>query len=187
MKKISYLVICAVITLLFVVPAREACSQKLELSGFLIDTHGDSLVARFSIDIDDMEKIKAALDDGSKLALICDVRLLKSRMFLWDQSLARQEIEIGLEKDLLSKEYDIIFPDRKKSLVNFGTSDFLDQFADMQARLLPLDSMEPDRKYAVRIEARLVSKGVPSWIKRTLFFWSWDLAGSIRYEMEFSL
>jgi hypothetical protein len=187
MKKLSYPVICAVIILLLVVPAREACSQKLELSGFLIDTHGDSLVARFSIEIDDMEKIKAALDNGSKLALICDVRLLKSRTLLWDQALARQEIEIGLEKDLLSKEYDIVFPDQKKSLVNFERNDFLDQFGDMQARLLPLDSMEPDRNYAVRIQVRLISRGVPNWIKRTLFFWSWDLAESIRYEMEFSL
>ncbi len=187
MKKLLYPIVCTVMILLLLVPAREASSQRLDLSDFLIDTYGDNLLARFSIEIDDLEKIRTALDNGSKLALICDIRLLKNRMLLWDQSLAHQEIEIGLEKDLLSEEYNIIFPGQKKILGSFEESDFLNQFGDMQAELLPLDSLEPDQKYIARIQVRLISRGVPNWIKRTLFFWSWDLAKSIRYEMEFSL
>jgi len=173
--------------LLLMMPAKEAGSQRLDLSSFLIDTHDDHLLARFSIEVDNFEKVKSALDNGSKVALICDVSLLKDRPLIWNLSLADKEIEVGLEKDLLSGDYRIIFPSQKRNLSNFDEKDFLSQFGDMSVELLPLEKLEPDQKYIVRIQVKLMSKGVPKWIKRTLFFWSWDLAKSIRYEMKFSL
>ncbi len=173
--------------LMLLFPAREADAQRLDLSSFLIDTYGDNLLARFSIEVDDFEKIKAALDNGSKVALICDVSLLLKRILFWDLPIAGRVIEIDLEKDFLSGGYNVIFPEQKRSLSSFEESDFLEIFGDMNVELLPLDKLEPGQKYAVRIQVKLISRGVPKWIKRTLFFWSWDLAGSIRYEMEFSL
>ena len=166
---------------------REVHCQRLDLSSFLIDTQEDSLLARFSIDIDDFERIKTALDNGSKVALLCDVSLFRNRVLFWDLSLAGRQVEVGLEKDLLSGEYLIAFPGQKRRLINFEINDFHELFSDMNIELLPLDRLEPGQKYIVRIQVKLISKGVPKWIKRTLFFWNWDLARSIRYEMEFSL
>jgi len=187
MKKLLIPILSVVMVFLLLIPAREASSQRLDLSSFLIDTYGDNLLARFSLEVDDFEKIKTALDNGSKVALLCDVKVLKNRVLFWDMPLEGREIEVGLEKDLLSGNYNIIFPNQRRILSSFEESDFLEQFGDMHIELLPLDKLEPGQKYIVRIQVKLISRGVPKWIKRTLFFWSWDLARSIRYEMEFSL
>jgi hypothetical protein len=186
MKKHLFLML-AMAMFLFMAPVKEAGSQRLDLSSFIIDTYGDKLMARFSIEIENFEKIKTALDNGSKVALLCDVSLLRNRALIWDVTLGGTEIEVGLEKDLLSGDYKILFPHQTISLSNFEESDFLDQFKEMKVELVPLEKLEAGQRYVVRIQVKLISKGVPKWIKRTLFFWSWDLARSIRYDMEFSL
>ncbi|WP_028574515.1 DUF4390 domain-containing protein [Desulfonatronovibrio hydrogenovorans] len=162
-------------------------AQRLDLSNFFIDTYEGRLVARFSVEVDDFERVRTALDNGTKVALVCNVDLLRSRVLLRDKSLLSKEIEVGLEKDLLSGEYVINFPAHRRSLPSFDHDDFTKLFHAMDAILLPIEDLDIGRKHVVRIEARLISKGVPKWIKRTLFFWSWDLASSIRYDMEFSL
>ncbi len=186
MKKLFPILLTVVIVFLLI-PDREANSQKLDLSSFLLETYEDNLQTRFSVEVDDFEKIKTALDNGSKVALLCDVSIFKNRIIFWNMSVEDREIEIGLEKDLLSGKYNIIYPDQKRSLDSFEKSDFLEQFGDMKIELVPMDMLESGQKYTVRIQVKLISRGVPKWIKRTLFFWSWDLARSIRYEMEFSL
>ncbi len=186
MKKIIFPVCLLLTALLFLLPAREASGQRLDLSSFLIDTYGDTLVARFSITLDNFDKVKSALDNGSKVALLCNVSLLKDRVFFWDQPMVEKDIEIGLEKNLLSGGYVVFLPNQTRNLDVFEKDIFIELFGDMNVELLALDKLNPDQKYIVRTQARLISKGVPKWIKRTLFFWSWDLAKSIRYEMRFT-
>ena len=186
MKKILFPVCFIFPVLLLLLPVRDASAQRLDLSSFLIDTYGDTLLARFSITLDDFDKVKSALDNGSKVALLCNVSLLKDRVFFWDQPMMQRDIEIGLEKNMLSGGYVVIFPSQTRNLDIIDKDIFHELFGNMNVELLTLDKLEPGQKYIVRTQARLISKGVPKWIKRTLFFWSWDLAKSIRYEMRFT-
>ncbi|MFP4083710.1 MAG: DUF4390 domain-containing protein [Desulfonatronovibrio sp.] len=187
MKKQFMPVLISVMMLLFLAQSKPVFSQSLDLSSFILDTRENNLLARFSIDVDDFETILTALENGAELALVCDVTVLEDRALFWDQAIADKKINIEMEKDLLAGGYIIVFPDQKRVLDSFGKKEFLELLADMDAELLALDALQTDKKYIVRIQAKLISRSVPKWIKRTLFFWSWDLARSIRYEMEFSL
>ncbi|MFP4108387.1 MAG: DUF4390 domain-containing protein [Desulfonatronovibrio sp.] len=180
-------VLISVMMLLFLAQSKPVFSQSLDLSSFILDTRENNLLARFSIDVDDFDTILTALENGAELALVCDVTVLEDRALFWDQAIADKKINIEMEKDLLAGGYIIVFPDQKRVLDSFGKKEFLELLADMDAELLALDALQTDKKDIVRIQAKLISRSVPKWIKRTLFFWSWDLARSIRYEMEFSL
>ncbi|RQD59747.1 DUF4390 domain-containing protein [Desulfonatronovibrio magnus] len=185
--KFRYILIFLAIFCFSLLLPQRGSAQSLELSSFVIDTRGEYLTARFSIDVEEFNYMKSYIDSGSKLAIIYDVKLLKKRMFFPDFPLSSQQHEVGLEKDLLSGQYVVLYPDERKTMDSFEEYDFVKIFEGIDVPLAPLIELEPGRKYVVRIQIRLISKGVPKWIKRTLFFWSWDLAKAIRYEMEFSL
>ena len=187
MKAIQLILPVLILALMLIIAAGDCRAQSLDLSGFVVDTRQGKLAATFSLDVQDFEKIKAALDRGSKLALVCRASLLKGRLIIRDRSLAERMIEIGLEKDLLSGQYSIFFPEKRLSLSSFEQEDFIRHFSDISLELFPLDNLVPEQKYIVRIELQLISREIPNWIKRILFFWNWDMVRPVRYEMEFSL
>lgn len=187
MKKQFIVILIPIMMLVFLVQSKPAFSQNLDLSSFLLDTRGNNLLARFSVEVDEFDKILTALENGSKLALVYDVSVLEDRTLFWNQTIVNKKINIEFEKDLLAGDYVVFFPEQKRTLNSFGKKDFLELFAGLDTELLALDKLKTGKKYIVRIQVKLISRGVPKWVKGTLFFWSWDLASSIRYEMEFSL
>ncbi|MFO7728130.1 MAG: DUF4390 domain-containing protein [Desulfonatronovibrio sp.] len=187
MKKQFIFILISIMMPVFLVQSKPAFSQNLDLSSFVLDTRENNLLARFSVEIDDFDKIASALENGAELALVCEVSVLENRTLFWDQAIVHKKINIEMEKNLLAEDYIVVFPDQKRTLDSFGKKEFLELFEDMDIELLPLEPLQTEKKYIVRIQVKLISRSIPKWIKRTLFFWSWDLAGSIHYEMEFSL
>lgn len=165
----------------------EARSSNLDLSDFIVDTQDDHLVVRFSIEMDDLTKIESLLDNGSEIALIYQVKVFKKYSFFPNYLLVSREVEVEFEKDLISGNYDIFYPDHTKKTDTLELEDFNNLFNDVTVSLLPMENFELQQDYIARFQARVISKNIPTWIKRTLFFWSWDLDKSIQYEMEFSL
>lgn len=182
----NIIVLCLLVLFISLLPGRLA-AQQLELSSFFLDTRGDRLSAGFSLEMDDFSRVKQSLDDGAKLELIYEVRVIKNVILFPDFSLASKKVNIGLEKDLISGDYEIHFPGRKKVVPEFTREDFTELFSNVSVPLISLEQLENNETYIIRIQARLTSTEVPKWIKKTLFFWSWDLVDSLHYEMEFNL
>lgn len=189
MLKIKYNILTLFFLGLLVVltSVQEAGSSDLDLSDFIVETQDDHLVVRFSIEMDDLEKIKSLLDNGSDIALIYQVKVFKKYSFFPNYLLVSREVEVELEKDLISGSYGIFYPDHTRKTDSLELEDFNNLFNDVTVSLLPMEKFELQQDYIARFQARVISKNIPVWIKRTLFFWSWDLAESIKYEMEFSL
>ncbi|MFW6005433.1 MAG: DUF4390 domain-containing protein [Desulfonatronovibrionaceae bacterium] len=184
MKKIFFLSLLVVFCALQ--PAGQQ-AQQLELSSFFLNTRGDRLSAGFSLEMDDFSRVKKSLDEGAKLELIYEVRVIKNVFLFPDFSLASKEVNIGLAKDLISGDYKILFPGRKKVVPEFTRKDFTQLFSNISVPLISLEQLEDNETYLIRIQARLTTTEVPKWIKKTLFFWSWDLVDSLHYEMDFNL
>lgn len=188
MLRIKHKIYFSLFFILFVLaPVGEARSSHLDMSDFIVDTQDEHLVVRFSIEMDDMTKVESLLDNGSEVALIYQVKVFKKYSFFPNYLLVKREVEVEFEKDLISGNYDIFYPDHRKRTNRLELEDFNSLFSNITVSLLPLESFELQQDYIARFEARMISKNIPTWIKRTLFFWSWDLAKSVRYEMEFSL
>ncbi len=170
----------------FLLHAGNVRAQTLDFSSFLIDTHKDHLVAVFSIDIQDFEKIRDAMHDGNKMSMHCSIQLYRHRTLFWNKKIHEKTIVIDLEKDLLTGEYLIIFPDKTYKLQELKEDSFDALFKDMSINLSPLEKITPGRNYRLQIGIRVISRDVPKWIKATLFFLPWDIIKEVKYEMDFS-
>ncbi len=182
----KYIFTVVVVTGLLFLHTNDSRAQPLDFSSFLIDTQEDYLVAMFSIDIEEFEKIQEALHDGKKISMICTIRLQRHRTLFWNKNIQEKTIEIGMEKDLLSEEYMIKFPDKTYTLKNMQEDSFDTIFKNINIKLAPLKELIPERKYRLHIGIRVVNRDVPQWIKSTLFFLSWDVVPQVLYEKEFS-
>jgi len=166
---------------------QDARSQKLDLSSFLVDTQEEYLVARLSLHVYDFENIKHILDNGGKMTMLCTATLFRQRTLLWNRKLDSREIEIDLQKDLLTGEYIVKHPEKRIRMQKLSEDDFLSLFEQVTIKIAPWSELRPEQKYSLRVNVRLISRDVPQWIKRILFFWSWDVAKGVQYETGFTL
>jgi len=182
----KYILVFFVFTGMSFLHVYESRAQPLDFSSFLIDTQEDYLVAMFSIDIEEFEKIQKALHDGNKISMICTIKLKRHRTLFWNKNIQEKTIEVDMAKDLLSEEYMIKFPDKTYTLKKLQEDSFDALFENISIKLAPLEELMPQRDYKLHIGIRVISKDVPQWIKSTLFFLSWDVVPEVRYEKEFS-
>ncbi len=183
---LKYIFIVAVVIGLSFLHAYDSRSQPLDFSSFLIDTQEEYLVAMFSIDTQEFEKIQEALHDGNKISMICTIKLKRHRTLFWNKNIREKTIEVDMEKDLLSEEYMIKFPDKTFTLKELQEDSFDALFENISIKLASLEELIPEREYRLHIGIRVISRDVPQWIKSTLFFLSWDIVPEVRYEKEFS-
>jgi len=183
---LKYIFIFSIVIGVSFFQTEDSKAQPLDFSSFLIDTQEDYLVAMFSIDIEDFEKIQEALHDGNKITMICTIMLKRHRTLFWNKKIREKTIEVDMEKDLLSEEYRIKFPDQTYTLKKIQEDSFDKIFENIGVKLAPLEELIPGRKYRLNLGIRVISRDVPQWIKTTLFFLSWDIVREVNYEMEFS-
>lgn len=183
---LKYIFVVAVITGISFLYTHDSRAQTLDFSSFLIDTQEDHLVAMLSIDVEEFENLQQSLHEGNKLSMICTVNLQRHRNLFWNKNIREKTIEIDMEKDLLSEEYIIKFPDKTFTLKELQEDSFDELFEGISIKLAPLEELVPGRKYRLQIGIKVISRDVPQWIKATLFFLSWDIIPEVRYEMEFS-
>ncbi len=168
-------------------PSPEVRSQSLELSSFYVDTHQEYLAARFSIKVEKFEEIKQALDNGTKMTMQSNLTLYRKRSLIWDEKLHTSTLDIEMEKLLLSGEYMINYPDRETRIRELDKEQFVSLFQGLSNELVPSDSLDPEEDYYVEVEIRLKTRDAPQWIRGILFFWSWDAAQGVKYEMDLSM
>lgn len=183
---LKYIFFIAVVTGLSLLYTYESRSQTLDFSSFLIDTQEDHLVAMLSIDVEEFEKIQKSLHEGNKISMIFTVKLYRHRTLFWNKNIREKTIEVEMEKDLLSEEYIVKFPDKTFTLQELQEDSFDALFEDISIKLAPLEELIPGREYRLQVGIRVISRDVPQWIKTTLFFLSWDIVREVSYEMEFS-
>jgi len=169
--------------LVFLAPA-GALAQDISLSNLIIDNNGGNISVRFGLEFANPLAVEAAVNDGAELALICNARLIAKRDYWIDREIGRAETVSPVRKSA-SGLYSITTPGG--TLTGNDFSDLLARaFEDFSMVLGPWNILSHGEAYSLSMEIRLERQNVSPWLKKSLFFWSFDAAPPARYRLDFS-
>ncbi len=164
-----------------------ANAASLNLKNLVLDNQAGAIMARFGLDLKGDTETEAALENGIKLKLVCKASLYLHRTMWPDSKIASKIYTDKLSYDSLSKEFilkksrnNIVLRDKKITLLlqNGWNSIVMD--------LGPWSSLKRGEQYILKLDVHLDQTDIPQWLKKTLFFWSWDIVPSTTYQLEFT-
>jgi hypothetical protein len=164
------------------------CAEQLELRNLVLDNEKGGIQLRFGIIVDEEELLKEYLqEDGYTLRLRCRAQLLKTRTLWWDEGLAENEIVFELSCNQLSQQYTLrnLGGGEKATAEDLGNM-LRKQWHHLTIRLGEWRNLTKRESYAVELDVTLRRANVPMWLRKALFFWSWDVVSSRRYRMDFT-
>jgi len=160
-------------------------TQNLTLSNFVMDNQQGNVTLRFSLAIDDVESLRALLQDGSLLALKCRAKLARKRGHWLSKTLVDVEARHLLSGNSLTHEF-LLEQDQVKTLRNKSLAALLAEgWNHMEINLGPFSLLERGQSYAVELEVSLLQADVPAWMRWALFFKSWEVAPAAGYRLDF--
>jgi hypothetical protein len=163
-----------------------ALAQSLELSNLVVDNKAGSLTAHFGVSVDGVAVLAESLRNGATLALSCKARLSKKSGLFGSPQIAAAGITSHLKYDSLTKEYSLQLPGREAPLKDTGLHDLLRAgWGELTLDMGSWQMLERAQEYTLALDISLQQKDTPNWFKRTLFFWSWDVAPSATYQLHF--
>lgn len=185
MSRALFLLIALIASLAFFFsPAR---AEALGLSNLVLDSQGGRIIVRFGVDVKDQDAVLRALENGQELALVCSARLSLRRDMALDKEIARmvQTSELTLHDKgpfeiTLSQGRQERFRGRDLALL------MREAWGHMSLDLGGRDLLERGRAYSLTLEIRLMRKDVSAWLKGALFFWNFDAAPPVKYQLDFS-
>lgn len=166
--------------------AGAAHAQSLVLSNMVVDNQAGTLMTRFGVAVDGSATLTDQLQAGATLALNCKARLAKAGGLLGGANIAEATMQSRVKYDPLTKEYTLQTPGREAPLRNTSLNELLRSgWSDLALDLGPWRQLEGGKDYTVALEIKLSQAEIPSWLKRNLFFWSWDVIPTATYQLHF--
>jgi hypothetical protein len=163
----------------------SAGAQNLTLSNMVMDNQRGDLTLRFSLAVDEVDKLRALLQDGAFLALKCQATLALKRGYLPSKNLVSVEERRVLSANALTQEF-ILEINPPRALRNKNLAALLAEgWGHMEINLGPFSVLQRGASYAVNLEVLLIEADIPAWMRWALFFKSWEVAPSASYRMDF--
>ncbi|WP_291329195.1 DUF4390 domain-containing protein [Desulfovibrio sp. UCD-KL4C] len=184
---INLLVILCTIFIISLFSPSCANAASLNLKNLVLDNQAGAIMARFGLELKDDTKTEAALENGIKLKLECKAALYLRRSMWPDSKIASKVYTDKLYYSSLSKEFilekfgnSIALRDKKITMLlqNGWNSIVMD--------LGPWSSLKRGEQYILKLDVHLDQTDIPQWLKKTLFFWSWDIVPSATYKLDFT-
>ncbi len=152
----------------------------------LIPGKGETLpVLEASVQVTRPEIWKNLLQEGAALEVVCKVNLLQSRILLTNRNLGESLYHWQLRFDPLTRDYLLIKDGQ--ALRHNDLHTLLSSFLEDMVLPLPAEHEPEPGQYLARLELSLIQSNVPAWLKKTLFFWSWNVAAPEVFEQDFTL
>jgi len=134
--------------------------------------------------------IRDQLRDGAHMAIEGGIRLFQYNLLRPNSELASQPLSWILRHDPLTREFLIVDAGSTGGGQSHRSAhlDALlrEAWNDLHAALMPETPFEDDETYIIRFDLVLKYAEVPPWLKKTLFFWSWELSPAFSHEHEFT-
>jgi hypothetical protein len=170
---------------LFLLPDR-GLAAGLELANLTLDNRGGNLSVHFGLKVEGLAAVKAALDQGSELALRCRVDVRRVRTLFFDSRVAGLDFESRLKADGLAQEYSVELPGGGNPLRGKDLETLLVKaWGNVNLDLGPWKALTSGHAYALSLDVSLKRADVPGWIRVAAFFWSWDVLPTTHYEQDF--
>lgn len=166
--------------------AGAAQAQSLVLSNMVVDNQAGTLMARFGVAVDGSASLTDQLQAGATLALTCKARLSKPGGLLGGTRLTETETVSRVKLDPLTREYVLTLPGREVPLRGPALDELLRSgWGELALDLGAWRQLEPGKDYTVSLEIKLSQADIPGWLKRNVFFWSWDVIPAATYQLHF--
>jgi hypothetical protein len=163
-----------------------ASAQTLSLSNLVLDNQAGSVTLRFSLLVDEVERLEAMLLDGATLVLHCRAELERHRGMWTDQTLSEAGCRSTLRADTLTQEFEVQAPGDGQALRGQDLEQLLTRaWEQIALDLGSFANLKRGSDYSVSLTVSLEHADVPPWLKSSLFFWSWEVAPQIGYSMDF--
>jgi hypothetical protein len=171
---------------LIVCCAASATAQDISLTNLIIDNIDGRISVRFGVEFANPFAIESALSEGAELAMVCNARLVAKRDYWLDREIGRAE-SISQVRKTSSGLYSINIPGQTGELTGRDFPALLAKaFDDFAMNLGPWGILKRGEAYSLSMEIRLERVNVSSWLKNSLFFWSFDAAPPARYRLDFT-
>ena len=165
--------------------ARPAAAQELLLTNLVLNNYEGRIRVRFGIEPSGLERINQALSAGERLTLRCKARLSQRRDYVWNQEVSAAAWESELRR-LRSGDFVVNLPGHGPMAdKNLGTL-FRKHLSEILIDLGSWDRLERGVTYVLTLELALTRPDVSPWLKNGLFFWSFDAARPVSYQLDFT-
>ena len=163
-----------------------AAAQEITLGNLVLDNVEGIVKVRFGFEVRPSAALADILSEGAELGLSCRAQLGQRREYIWNQPVAKAEFIA-----LLSREPGGTYQIRRNSTEEVLNGKDLDSlmhqaFGEVVMDLGSWKNLRRGENYTVYLEIRLGRQNVNPWLRKTLFFWSWDVAAPVRYQLDFS-
>ncbi|MFW6323670.1 MAG: DUF4390 domain-containing protein [Desulfovibrionales bacterium] len=161
-------------------------AQTLDLTDMVIDNEEGAVRLRFGIEVDDLMPLSVDLEEGWILELTCRAELIGKRTFFWDKSLGEQEFKSRVDANQLTGEFMVRFAESSRNIQGKNLQRVLEKgWEEIDLTLAPWEKLKKGEEYDLLLEIRLERVDVPVWLKRSLFFWSWEAAPTEVFVLNF--
>ncbi len=167
------------------IPGISIAEEGMDLRGFVLDNRNGTAEVSFGLFFARMQELRKALDRGEDLELFCRAEIHRVREYMWDEHIGEGSFVCSLYKDMLKDNYVFACPGKKLAMSDFKRDKVQRRFSRISIPLCSWEKVSAGNKYSITLKASLKFKGVPEWIKNTLFFWSWEFLEPAYYEMQF--
>lgn len=166
--------------------AGAAQAQSLALSNLVVDNQAGTLMARFGVTVEGSASLIDQLQAGATLALSCKARLAKPGGLLGGTHIAETGMQSRLKYDPLTREYVLQLPGREAPLRGASLDELLRSgWGELALDLGSWRQLQSGQDYSIALEIKLSQAEIPSWLRRNLFFWSWDVIPATSYQLHF--
>lgn len=165
--------------------AGSAFAQELLLSNLVLNNFEGKIRVRFGVEPTGLDRIRQALAAGERLSLVCSARLAVKRDYVWNREVsgARWESEV---RQLRGGDFVVALPGQGSMADKDLAGLFRKAWNEILVDLGSWDRLERGQRYVLTLELTLVRQDISPWLKKGLFFWPFDAASPVSYQLDFT-
>lgn len=164
----------------------SAGAQELILKNLVLDNVAGDIQLRFGVELEDLEGVEELLQEGITIRMLSQSSLIRKRKLIWDKTLEQKDIEFEIKKNPLTGTYSLIDSRAQRVMKNEDLPTLIQaNWSTLTMSLGSWNSLPQGVAYAMNLRVVLKRANVPVWLKKALFFWSWDVVDQKNYRMDF--
>lgn len=163
----------------------RAWAQELLLTNLVLNNYEGRIRVRFGIEPSGLDRISQALLAGERLNLRCKAKLAMRRDYVWNQEVSSATWDSQLGR-LKGGEFVVTLPGQGPVADKDLGKLFHKNLSEILIDLGSWDRLERGVTYVLTLELALTRPDVSPWLRNGLFFWSFDAARPVSYQLDFT-
>ncbi|MGM0646621.1 MAG: DUF4390 domain-containing protein [Thermodesulfobacteriota bacterium] len=126
------------------------------------------------------------VEEGGVIRVVFEAALLRDRLFFWKKQETVARRTFLLQNRSLSQEFVVDGSQMEQPLIGPLLGPLLHKaWSTLEMDLGPWRNLQPGSEYTVELRIRCDRADIPVWLRKALFFWSWDVLPPRSYKLHF--